>query len=94
MPRRTGATSTVLEALARAPRTWRHGYSLLEETGLQSGTLYPILRRLSERGLLSATWEEPTVEGRPPRHLYRLTADGLAEAKALRAPNGVALRFT
>lgn len=81
--RPSSQTVDVLVALAREPGRWRHGYTLGAELGLRSGSLYPILIRLADRGLLEATWEEPT-EGRPPRHLYRLTADGLAEAVALR----------
>jgi DNA-binding PadR family transcriptional regulator len=69
----------VLHTLAGEPRRWRHGYDLGAEVGLRSGSLYPILMRLADRGLLEATWEEPTP-GRPPRHLYRLTGDGLAAA--------------
>jgi DNA-binding PadR family transcriptional regulator len=65
----------------------------MEETGLPSGTLYPILRRLTERGLLSSTWEAPVVEGRPARHLYRLTADGRATAAGTGSPPGVRVRF-
>jgi DNA-binding PadR family transcriptional regulator len=57
----------------------RYGYDLARATGLASGTLYPILIRLEERGLLEARWE--MGEGRP-RHVYRLTPDGLAYARA------------
>jgi PadR family transcriptional regulator, regulatory protein PadR len=72
--------------LAQAPTRWRHGYDLIKETGLKSGTLYPILMRLADRGLLEARWEEPEHPGRPPRHAYRLTAGGLAVAAELAAP--------
>jgi PadR family transcriptional regulator, regulatory protein PadR len=68
----------LLRALAADPTTWRHGYDLGAELGLRSGSLYPILIRLCDRGLLESAWETPG-EGRPPRHLYRLTAGGLAE---------------
>ena len=59
-----------------------HGYALAGQTGLKSGTLYPILIRLAERGLVEACWQDEPVPGRPRRHLYRLTADGLASATA------------
>jgi DNA-binding PadR family transcriptional regulator len=62
-------------------RTWRHGYDLSKETGLRSGTLYPLLMRLSEQGLLESRWQEPERSGLPPRHVYRLTASGLALAR-------------
>ncbi|RGP41080.1 hypothetical protein BPTFM16_01376 [Altererythrobacter insulae] len=47
-------------------------------TGLKSGTLYPILARCAERGLLESQWLEPSEQGRPPRHAYRITATGLS----------------
>jgi DNA-binding PadR family transcriptional regulator len=72
----------VLRALAADPGRWRHGYDLGTETGLKAGSLYPILVRLADRGLLEATWEDPLPQGRPPRHLYRLTPPGLELAAA------------
>jgi DNA-binding PadR family transcriptional regulator len=50
-------------------------------TGLKSGTLYPILMRLAEHQMLETSWEE-TEMGRPPRHMYRLTRDGLRFARS------------
>jgi PadR family transcriptional regulator, regulatory protein PadR len=82
--RLTPATSAVLDALAEDPRRWRHGYDLLAPTGLKSGSLYPILIRLGDRGLLEAVWERDAPPGRPPRHLYRLTAAGLELAREVR----------
>lgn len=74
-------TMSVLTALCSRPRTWRHGYDLARETGLKSGTLYPILIRLADRGLLESCWEDEQPAGRPRRHLYRLTSEGLARGK-------------
>ena len=68
--------------LCAQPAQWRHGYEIAKETGLKSGTLYPILIRLADRGLMEASWEAEQPAGRPRRHLYRLTADGLTQAKA------------
>src|SRR4029453_205623 len=80
-------TLRVFEALLGQPDLWRYGYDLSKQTGLPSGTLYPILIRLSGRGFLETRWEEPEVPGRPPRHLYRLTADGVRVAHSrLAAP--------
>ncbi len=80
-------TLSVLAALYEQPSQWQHGYALASETGLKSGTLYPILIRLADRGLVEACWQEEPAPGRPRRHLYRLTADGLASATgALAAP--------
>jgi PadR family transcriptional regulator, regulatory protein PadR len=82
--RRTHSPQTVkvLRSLAAEPATWRHGYDLCQEVGLKSGSLYPILIRLCDRGLVDSMWESPGA-GRPPRHLYRLTAAGLHGAVEL-----------
>lgn len=69
-------TAAVLAALAERPARWRHGYDLAKETGLASGTLYPILMRLERRGALEARWQQPERPGRPARHMYRLTGEG------------------
>jgi DNA-binding PadR family transcriptional regulator len=79
----------LLAALAARPSDWRHGYDLARETGLKSGTLYPILVRLADRELVEACWEEGEPAGRPRRHLYRLTSDGLATATAALAAASV-----
>ena len=78
-------TRILLQEMFAAPRAWRHGYDISQATALKSGTLYPLLMRLGDLGLLESRWEEPEREGRPPRHAYRLTADGVALAKSLRA---------
>ena len=75
-------TLAVLAALAAEPSDWRHGYDLARETGLKSGTLYPILVRLADREIVEACWEDGEPAGRPRRHLYRLTSGGLAAAMA------------
>lgn len=79
-------TRVVLEALLERPQAWRYGYDLSKETGLKSGTLYPLLIRLSEEGLLEAEWRPSSQEGRPPRHAYRLTSKGRSLANALATP--------
>ncbi len=71
-------TLSVLAALCDEPSQWQHGYALAKQTGLKSGTLYPILIRLADRGLVEACWQDEPEPGRPRRHLYRLTASGLA----------------
>ncbi len=75
-------TLSVLTVLCEQPSEWRHGYELAKRTGLKSGTLYPMLVRLAERGLMEARWQEEQPAGRPRRHLYRLTPDGLSRAIA------------
>jgi DNA-binding PadR family transcriptional regulator len=76
-------TIVVLRLLGDDPHAWWHGYDLARRTGLKSGTLYPILIRLAERGLLEAAWEDEQPAGRPRRHCYRLTADGAQKAASM-----------
>ena len=95
-PRRPSAqTLSVLDALAGDPAAWRYGYELGQQVGLKAGSLYPILIRLCDRGLLEATWEADPQPGRPARHLYRLTDDGIrwaAETAARPAPSRATAR--
>ena len=74
----------VLSTLALRPTGWLYGLELAERTGLKSGSLYPILIRLAERGLLESRWLEPSAPGRPRRHAYRILLKGeqaLADAR-------------
>jgi DNA-binding PadR family transcriptional regulator len=82
----------VLLALAADPARWRYGYDLATEVRLKSGSLYPILVRLADRGLLETSWE-PSAGSRPPRHLYRLTGDGREFVAALAAERRPRLRL-
>ncbi len=81
-------TVKVLRALAADPARWRYGYDLGTEVHLKSGSLYPILVRLADRGLLETSWE-PGEGSSPPRHLYRLTGAGRDFVAALTAAHGV-----
>ena len=85
-------TLSVLAALCSEPSRWCHGYALARQTGLKSGTLYPILIRLADRGLVEACWQDEPQPGGPRRHLYRLTAAGLASATGALASPGRAAR--
>lgn len=78
-------TRAVLKALLDHPGQWRYGYDIARQTGLKSGTLYPIMARLADRRLLETRWEDDPPVGRPRRHLYRLTAAGEVMAAALPA---------
>ena len=73
----------MLLSLADRPTEWRYGYELCQNLGIKAGSMYPILIRLADRELLETAWETETPAGRPPRHLYRLTGNGLALARAL-----------
>src|SRR5215469_10481463 len=84
MPRKPNGsrqTRALLAAFLDRSQLWRHGYDLSNEVGIKSGTLYPLLMRLSEQGLLESRWQEAERPGLPPRHVYRLTARGLALAR-------------
>src|SRR5262249_34058653 len=83
-PRRPSAqTTAVVLALAEEPTAWRYGYQLGQQLDIKPGTLYPILMRLADRGLLETAWDSDVPAGRPPRHLYRLTGSGRALATEL-----------
>lgn len=64
-----------------------YGLSVMETTGLPSGTVYPAMRRLESNGLIRSHWERQTIadaEGRPPRKYYRLTRAGKTALDASR----------
>ena len=75
----------VLQAIADG---FQYGFDIIDTTGLPSGTVYPILRRIEEEGLVRARWEkesEARREQRPARRYYELTPAGvtrLGEARA------------
>lgn len=72
----TYPTALVLQALARG---FHFGFDIMDATGLPSGTVYPILRRLDGEAMLTSAWEDVEVarnEQRPPRRYYEITAAG------------------
>jgi PadR family transcriptional regulator PadR len=80
----TYQTALVLQALSGGRH---HGFDIMDATDLPSGTVYPILRRLDDEGLVRSRWERDAVarrEQRPTRRYYELTPLGeakLAEAR-------------
>ncbi|NIJ24159.1 PadR family transcriptional regulator [Sphingomonas japonica] len=76
--------SRLLAALHDAAPGWVHGYDLMKRTDLMSGTLYPLLIRMAEQDLVESEWQDAAQPGRPQRHAYRLTAKGIALARAVR----------
>jgi len=71
-------TTLVLQALACGHR---YGFDVMDATGLPSGTVYPVLRRLEKESLVRADWEDAQTardEQRPPRRYYELTGAGEA----------------
>lgn len=81
--RPSAQTTAVVLALAEQPTAWRYGYQLCRQLGIKPGSMYPILIRLADRGLLETGWDTEVPAGRPPRHLYRLTGSGRALATEL-----------
>ncbi|UWP86759.1 PadR family transcriptional regulator [Dactylosporangium fulvum] len=79
----TVPTARVLAALLAAAHADHYGLDLMHRAELASGTLYPILNRLTEAGWLERRWEEidPAAAGRPARRFYRLTAEGAVQAR-------------
>src|ERR671923_232805 len=74
--RLTYPTAVVLVAVSRG---LRYGFDIIDATGLQSGSVYPILRRLEDAGLLRSKWEPVRTardEQRPPRRYYQVTGAG------------------
>jgi DNA-binding PadR family transcriptional regulator len=74
----TYPTALVLQALASGHH---HGFDIMDATGLPSGTVYPILRRLDREGLLTSAWEKAAAaqrEQRPPRRYYAIAPAGEA----------------
>jgi DNA-binding PadR family transcriptional regulator len=79
-------TAAVLTALAESGEDWSHGYDLCRALDLKAGTVYPILIRLTERGMVETSWETDPPRGRPARHLYRLSTAGAELARTVAAP--------
>ena len=60
-----------------------HGYGLMQRidalcgglVAVNTNKIYPLLRRLEERGFLAATWDHPTKR---TRRIYSITPDGQA----------------
>ncbi|MBX9599548.1 MAG: PadR family transcriptional regulator [Bryobacteraceae bacterium] len=77
-------TALILQALERG---YRHGFDIMDATGLPSGTVYPALRRLEKEGLVTARWEQEDAahaDNRPARRYYELNEFGeefLSEAR-------------
>ena len=81
--RMTVGVLAVLGALLDGSDTELYGLEIVRASGLEPGTIYPILQRLRGAGWVSDRWEDPEparTEGRPPRRYYRLTVEGRARA--------------
>jgi DNA-binding PadR family transcriptional regulator len=81
--RLTFQTLQVLRALLNDPAGEHYGLEISRESGLPTGSIYPILTRMEVSGLATSAWEEidETVAKRRRRRYYRLTSDGVEFAR-------------
>lgn len=79
----TVQTARVLSVLLDEPTGQHYGLDVMHHSGLASGSLYPILRRLENANWLTSSWEEVDASqaGRPRRRYYALTGDGVVRAR-------------
>jgi PadR family transcriptional regulator PadR len=94
--RKTHASIKVMDAFIQDPVEKHWGYEISRRTGVRSGALYPILRRMLEAGWLEDGWEEQSEidRKRPPRRYYKVTAEGENSMRSVLAEAGRDLRFT
>jgi DNA-binding PadR family transcriptional regulator len=79
----TVGVARVLRVFLENPAQPHYGYELMQATGFPSGKLYPMLAKLQAGGWLTKEREDidPSVVGRPPRRLYRLSPEGTRAAR-------------
>jgi PadR family transcriptional regulator PadR len=78
----TYPTTLVLQAVADGVR---YGFDIADHTGLQTGTVYPSLRRLDTLGFVRSNWESEKIarrEQRPARRYYEITKAGAVALEA------------
>ena len=83
-PKLSHTAAMILQALDAG---FVYGFSIMEMTGLPSGTVYPAMRRLEGEQLIRSQWERQSVadaEQRPPRKYYKLTPAGRETLQASR----------
>jgi PadR family transcriptional regulator, regulatory protein PadR len=83
-PKLSHTAAMILQAIGAG---YIYGYTVMEATGLPSGTVYPALRRLERDRLIRSQWERQSIadaEQRPPRKYYKLTRPGDAALEASR----------
>jgi len=79
----TGPLERVLRVFLADASSRQYGYDIMKAAKLPSGTLYPMLARLHDQGLVTSEWEPKPddASGRPPRKYYRLTGEGIRVAR-------------
>lgn len=82
-PKISAQGAAVLRAFLDAYPRKLTGSDVMDELGIASGTLYPILARFETAKWLSSNWEkgDPATLGRPRRRYYELTAIGSRKAR-------------
>ena len=83
-PKLSHTAAMILQAIHGG---YKYGVSIMEMTGLPSGTVYPAMRRLESDGLIRSQWERQSIadaEQRPARKYYKLTATGISSLEASR----------
>lgn len=83
-PKLSHTAAMILQALSVG---FVYGFSIMEKTGLPSGTVYPAMRRLERDNLIRSSWEKQSIaeaEQRPPRKYYKLTRSGETTLEASR----------
>jgi PadR family transcriptional regulator, regulatory protein PadR len=66
-----------------------HGYGLMQRISelcgdllaVNTNTIYPLLRRLEERGFVTASWDHPTKRA---RRIYAITDEGAERLKRIK----------
>lgn len=80
---RSRTMSVPAVAVLRAVADGRqYGFDIMDSTRLPSGTVYPILSRFVDSGLLKCAWEPAALahrDKRPPRKYYTMTSLGQRE---------------
>jgi DNA-binding PadR family transcriptional regulator len=87
MAREPNLSHTAAMILQAVDAGFIYGFSIMEMTGLPSGTVYPAMRRLERDELIRSHWERQSIadaEQRPARKYYKLTALGKATVEASR----------
>jgi DNA-binding PadR family transcriptional regulator len=81
-PKLSHTAALILRAISAG---YVYGFSVMEMTGMPSGTVYPAMRRLERDGLIQSRWEAETIanaEQRPPRKYYKVTRAGKVTLEA------------
>ena len=87
MPAEAKLSHTAAMILQAISAGYVYGFSIMEMTGLPSGTVYPAMRRLERDELIKSKWERQSIadaEQRPARKYYELTVAGIGSLEASR----------